>query len=207
MKSQAQSTVLLSGLLLTLPAYAHHPMGGMMPTNFSQGMLSGLGHPIIGVDHLAFILMIGLLSAALSGAARYLVPGAFITATILGTGVHMMSVNLPIPELIIAFSVLSAGVLVLLRKELSGLLLGLGVAGFGIFHGYAYGETVIGAEATPVVSYLIGFSLIQYALIMGVGFAMKKMAARSETFQIVVSRSAATISAFVGAFFLISNFA
>ncbi|PKO63289.1 MAG: urease accessory protein UreJ, partial [Betaproteobacteria bacterium HGW-Betaproteobacteria-17] len=45
-----------TGLLLvaSTSALAHHPMGGMTPQTLSQGLLSGLGHPVIGLDHLAF---------------------------------------------------------------------------------------------------------------------------------------------------------
>ena len=38
------------------PAFAHHAMDGQMPTSFAQGLLSGLAHPVIGPDHLAFII-------------------------------------------------------------------------------------------------------------------------------------------------------
>jgi urease accessory protein len=182
-------------------------MGGMMPTNFIQGMLSGLGHPIIGLDHFAFILLIGLLAVTLSGASRLLVPGSFIAATILGTGVHMMSMDLPIPEIIIAFSVLTAGILVLLRKSVPTFLLGIGVAGFGLFHGFAYGESVVGAEASPVVAYLIGLSLIQFAIVTSVVFGMTKLANRSEHFQNLVSKGTATAGTIIGALFLAMNFA
>ncbi len=40
--------------------YAHHVMGGRMPATFAEGLLSGLGHPVIGIDHLAFIVAVGL---------------------------------------------------------------------------------------------------------------------------------------------------
>ena len=36
-------------------AMAHHAMGGRMPANFFEGFISGLAHPIIGLDHFAFI--------------------------------------------------------------------------------------------------------------------------------------------------------
>ena len=42
------------------PAAAHHVMGGRTPATFTQGLLSGLGHPIIGVDHLAFVVAVGI---------------------------------------------------------------------------------------------------------------------------------------------------
>ncbi|MET0472193.1 MAG: HupE/UreJ family protein, partial [Xanthobacteraceae bacterium] len=47
-------------LLMTESASAHHVMGGRTPTTFVEGFLSGLGHPVIGPDHLAFLLAIGV---------------------------------------------------------------------------------------------------------------------------------------------------
>jgi urease accessory protein len=34
----------------------------------------------------------------------------------------------------------------------------------GLFHGYAYGEAIVGAQMTPLVAYLLGFTLIQYVV-------------------------------------------
>ncbi len=34
------------------PAFAHHPLGGEAPQTIANGLLSGVGHPIIGFDHL-----------------------------------------------------------------------------------------------------------------------------------------------------------
>ena len=53
------------------PALAHHPMGGRMPATFTDGLLSGLGHPIIGLDHLAAVLAIGCLAARIAPASRW----------------------------------------------------------------------------------------------------------------------------------------
>src|SRR5262249_57584778 len=46
--------------LATVPAFAHHMMGGRTPSTFMEGLLSGLGHPVIGLDHLAFLLAVGV---------------------------------------------------------------------------------------------------------------------------------------------------
>jgi urease accessory protein len=47
-------TILIGALvvvcLLAEPAFAHHPMGGLTPATFADGLLSGLGHPVIGLD-------------------------------------------------------------------------------------------------------------------------------------------------------------
>ena len=48
-------------------AFAHHPLGGMIPQNFMQGFLSGIGHPVIGFDHLAFVVAVGLIAASKEG--------------------------------------------------------------------------------------------------------------------------------------------
>lgn len=40
------------------------------------------------------------------------------------------------------------------------------VAGF--FHGLAFSETVIGAEATPILAYIIGLMLVQISLLFSV---------------------------------------
>ena len=64
------------------PALAHHPLGGSLPTNFWHGFLSGIGHPVIGIDHLAFIIAVGIASAFLKD--RYLMPAVFIAATVVG---------------------------------------------------------------------------------------------------------------------------
>ena len=50
-RSARLSLVVLT--LSTTDAFAHHVMGGRMPATFTEGILSGLGHPIIGLDHLA----------------------------------------------------------------------------------------------------------------------------------------------------------
>jgi urease accessory protein len=34
----------------------------------------------------------------------------------------------------------------------------------GLFHGYAYGESIFGAETTPLLAYLIGFTTVQLAI-------------------------------------------
>jgi len=38
----------------------------------------------------------------------------------------------------------------------------------GVFHGYAYGEAVVGAEPTPIFAYLVGLALVQAAIAVAV---------------------------------------
>jgi urease accessory protein len=143
-------------------AAAHHMMGGELPGTFSQGLLSGLGHPVIGLDHLAFVVAVGLLSA--QHVRGYLMPAVFLAAMIGGVGLHLALLTIPAVELAIALSVLLLGVVVAWRRDLA-LPAKLAIyAAAGIFHGYAYGESIVGAEPTPLAAYFAGLLIIQYAI-------------------------------------------
>ena len=158
------SSVLLSISLLTAsPALAHHPNGGEIPSNFVQGFLSGIGHPVIGIDHLVFVVAIGLL-AALSKKLGMVIPIAFVAATALGTVIHLQSIDLPVPELIISASVLVMGIFLAQQKQVDLAIIAVVGAIAGIFHGYAYGEAIVGAETTALGAYLLGFCSIQLVI-------------------------------------------
>lgn len=155
--------LLLLGFFGVVPsASAHHLMGGKVPANFFEGFLSGLAHPVIGLDHLAFVVAIGLLSIKQVRGA--LIPLFFVVAAMAGTGLHVMRFDLPLDEIAIALSVIALGVFLALGKQLSFPILAGLAAIAGLFHGYAFGESIVGAEMAPLVAYLLGFSVIQYTI-------------------------------------------
>ena len=156
--------------LTTLPASAHHPLGGETPGNFVDGLLSGIGHPIVGIDHLAFVIAVGI--AATFTARPILMPLAFVIATMAGTLLHLASIGLPLVEVIIAASVATLGALLLSGRSVPTGLFAAIFAFAGLFHGHAYGEAVFGAEATPVIAYLLGFGLVQWAIAVGAGLVL-----------------------------------
>ena len=55
-------TVTVASTTIIQPALAHHPFGGETPRTIAEGLLSGLGHPVIGLDHLAFTVAIGTIA-------------------------------------------------------------------------------------------------------------------------------------------------
>ncbi|MDE0780520.1 MAG: HupE/UreJ family protein [Alphaproteobacteria bacterium] len=160
-------------LLIAVPAYAHHPMGGLTPSTFVEGLLSGIGHPIIGIDHLAFVIGIGLAASFLSRGLA--MPAFFVGATLLGTGIHLLAVNLPIVEVVISASVLLLGVMIATKRSQPPLIWASLFVVAGIFHGYAYGEAIVSAESTPLVAYLVGFAITQY-LVAGAAFLIARKA-------------------------------
>jgi|JI10StandDraft_1071094.scaffolds.fasta_scaffold244584_2 urease accessory protein len=145
-------------------AMAHHAMDGRLPDGPVAGLLSGLGHPVIGFDHLAFVVGIGVLAAvARLGSGPVL---GFVGGTLAGCLVHVAGAGLPLAEVAIGLSLLVlAGLVALGRSPWPGRLAVLALA--GLFHGYAYGESIVGAEPAALGAYLVGFSLIQAAIALG----------------------------------------
>jgi urease accessory protein len=171
-------SALFLSCLMAVPAGAHHPFGGDIPSNGLEGFLSGLGHPVIGLDHLAFVIAIGLLAATKQNG--FWLPIAFLCTAVVGTSIHLANVNLPAAEALIAISVLLFGIILVLPKQPSlPILVGLGMVA-GLFHGYAYGEAIVGAAVAPLVAYLIGFTLIQLLIALGFYFIAKRILHRTE---------------------------
>ncbi len=197
----AATTAIMTLGLPTL-AFAHHPMGGMTPSTFGEGFLSGIGHPIIGIDHLAFVVLVGLAAAFLT--ARYLAPLAFIAGTIVGCLIITQGIVLPYAELVITGSVVLLGGLVMSGRQIPSALYVPIFAVAGIFHGGAYGEAIIGAEPTPLFAYLAGFALVQYGVAIGAGFAVQKIWHATEA-AAASPRIAAAVAAGVGLAFFVEN--
>ena len=157
--------IVLAGLpflLAATPASAHHVMDGALPATFMQGLLSGIGHPVIGLDHFAFVVALGVAAAFMR--TVWAPPLAAVAGMAAGCLFAVGSVTLPMVEPVVALSVLLLGGMVLFGR---GLPASAGAALFafaGLFHGAAYGAAVIGAETTPIVAYLIGFSAVQMAI-------------------------------------------
>ena len=154
--------VLAIMMVVAEPVWAHHVMDGKLPQTFLQGLLSGFGHPVIGVDHLAAIVGVGIL-AALAGRSAAVVL-AFSVAVIAGVGLHLSRIDLPASELFVGLTTLLIGALVILRQSMSAGRALLLFAIAGLVHGYALGESIVGAEASPLVAYLLGLLVIQTAI-------------------------------------------
>ena len=144
------------------PAFAHHVMGGRMPATFGEGFLSGLGHPVIGLDHLAAVVAVGCLAAAHRSASALVV--AFVLAMMGGVALHLHGTTVPGAEILVALTVLALGLLMVLRRDMSAGAAVVLFAMVGVIHGYALGESIFGAERTPIYAYLIGLAVIQIAI-------------------------------------------
>jgi urease accessory protein len=155
-------TTVLMALWMAPPALAHHPMGGNVPSTFIEGFLSGLAHPIIGIDHFVFIIASGLLATVKR--QGLLIPLTFVTSTLVGTGFHYAGLDLPGVELLVSGTILMFGILLTRKDDLKTVTVLVLSTLAGMCHGYAYGEAILGAQTTSLLAYLIGFTIIQLGI-------------------------------------------
>ena len=168
-----------ASMAVTTPAFAHHMMDGKVPTTFVEGLLSGLAHPVIGPDHFAFIVAIGLAAAVVPGGIALIL--AFVAASGAGVLAHVAELNIPGAEALVAATVVVAGSLVAFGRGVGALpWLVLGVLA-GLLHGYAFGEAIVGADRAVLGSYLLGLTIVSIAVAIGVmQFARAVLAPRAD---------------------------
>ena len=193
----------VTAALAAAPAWAHHFMDNALPGTLVEGLLSGLGHPLIGVDHAAFIIATGYLLARV--AAGMWGVAALIAGSLLGAALHLDGVDIVGGEIGVALSVVVAGGLLIGRWQIGlGWLVG-GLALAGALHGHAYGEAIFGAEATPLGAYLVGFTLTQLGVAAAAFYAHRRLIAAREAWSGPVSAGLGAAAGAVGIVFLAIN--
>lgn len=187
--------------LIATPALAHHPLGGMPMETFAHGLLSGAGHPVLGFDHLFFVALMGM--AAVFTGQRLLAPAAYIAAMLLGCAAMYAGLGLPLTEIVIVASLLALGGVVLSGRALSLPVALTLFAGFGLFHGSAFGGSIAAQEGgvggAVLLGYLLGLGVIQYLIALGAGWLAEKVLGAT-TAQAVNARLAGAMVAGVGVF-------
>ncbi|MBW4614672.1 MAG: HupE/UreJ family protein [Desmonostoc vinosum HA7617-LM4] len=131
--------------------------------NCWEGLLWGLANPVIGLDCLTVIFAIGLLSAVVVRGAA--IARCFFLATLLGMMIHLLQLNLPGVEIAIAISVIAFGRMLISNHLNFVILVLLGVCA-GLFQGYVGTKDIVDAETITIVTYILGFSLTQFAVVM-----------------------------------------
>ena len=142
--------IIIFTMLLTLPEIAFAHSGGT-----EGAFMSGLGHPVLGLDHLLAMLSVGILSAQMGGKAIWSVPLTFVIVMLGGGVLGMNDIHVFSVELGIAISVILLGIAIASEKKLAPSLAMLFVGVFAVFHGHAHG-TEMPYLAEPVL-YTLGF--------------------------------------------------
>lgn len=173
--SAAMLALLLSpGAVMAHPG--HDEAGG--------GLLAGLLHPLLGLDHLLAMLGVGLWSSQGAsptwGRSRFSIlasPSSFVAAMVAGAALAIAGWTLPWIEYWVAASLLALGACLVMASR-SGGIAPLAMAGlFGLAHGAAHGAE-LPAMAEPF-AYVAGFSLSTVALLSAGTRAGKWLAERN----------------------------
>lgn len=149
----AAQKFLLSALLLTCAfgANAHEAAG------LAGGFTSGFVHPLLGLDHVAAMVAVGLWGAVLGGSAIWLLPVVFPLVMAFGGALGVVGIPLPSVEIGIALSALVLGCMVLFATRpplwAAAIIVGL----FAVFHGHAHGTEL--PEAASPLAFSVGFVL------------------------------------------------
>lgn len=164
----------LAALATALPgaALAHHPMGGQAPSTWMEGLLSGVGHPVLGLDHLAFVVGLGCLAAVDARWRR--LTFAFAAPVAPGVLAHVAGVGLGPQELYVALSLVMLGAALALERRLVGWGLVAFAAAAGFFHGYAFGEAVGGSGPATVAAYALGLTGTVLGLALAVSETLRR---------------------------------
>ena len=142
-------TILLIQLLLTGPVMAH-TQGGL-----TGGFISGLSHPISGLDHVVAMVAVGLWGAFLGAPAIWLLPIVFPVVMAFGGILGIIGVPVPSVEIGIALSAVVLGLCVAFALKPPLWIAALIVAAFAIFHGHAHGTEL--PAAADAYAYATGF--------------------------------------------------
>ena len=128
------------------------------------GLLDGLLHPVLGIDHLLAMVVVGTLAYLLRDRLPWTaLPAVFVGGMAIGGALGVAGVSVGATELLVAASVALLGVVLLAatsRVEVRSLAVVVAVA--ALFHGLAHGGEVPVA-ASPVL-YVAGFLAATAAL-------------------------------------------
>ena len=159
------ATVAVCAIVLFWPiaAWAHVGPGE------AGGFVTGLLHPISGLDHVLAMVAVGLWGAQLRMPAIWVLPVAFPLVMALGGLLGLLGIPLPGVEVGIAVSAIVLGIMVLgaVKPPLWVALVLVSV--FAIFHGHAHGTELPAGQSG--LEYSLGF-VIATGLLHACGIAI-----------------------------------
>ena len=165
---KAKYSLALFGLLAyvtILPVAEAHTFGSQ-----GAGLMAGLTHPFVGLDHLLAMFAVGIWAGQLGGRAVWLIPLTFVSVMAVAATLASFGLLLPLMEPAIACSVLVLGLLIAGSVRLPTSVGALLVSLFAVFHGYAHGLEL--PQAASPILYGAGFVLATALLHgLGIGFA------------------------------------
>ncbi len=135
------------------------------------GFLSGMAHPISGLDHVVAMVAVGLWGAFLGAPAIWLLPVVFPVVMAAGGVLGILGVTIPSVEVGIALSAVVLGLCVALTLRPPLWIAAVVVGAFAIFHGHAHGTELPGSA--NAFAYAAGFVIATGLLhLAGIAFSL-----------------------------------
>jgi len=145
--------------LVSPPLYAH--TGGHIDPSLVSGML----HPLTGIDHLLVLLAVGLIAAKQGGKALFMFPAVFFGLMAAGALLSAVGLQIPFVESFISLSLVAFGLLITISQQQRAQLLFLSVSFFAVFHGYAHAAEI--PSGSNAVWYFSSLMLMSLAICLG----------------------------------------
>jgi len=175
----------------------------MVPVTFAEGLLSGLGHSVIGPEHLAAVIAVGCLAASQRRAAWLAI--GYVLAMLIGAAAHIGEATVAGAEIFVAASVVGLGLALIRARPVRIDVAAALFACAGLLHGYALGESIAGAQAAPLYGYFIGLALIQSSIALA-ALQMTRMLAARTALQPTMIRVLGAVVVGVGLVVLVQQF-
>jgi urease accessory protein len=156
---------LIAALFLVSPSLYAHTGGHIDPS-----LVSGLLHPLTGIDHLLVLLAVGLIAAKQGGKALFMFPAVFFGLMAAGALLSAVGLQIPFVESFIALSLVAFGLLVGgvgwgSDSVTQHLRLFLGISFFAVFHGYAHAAEI--PAGSNAAWYFPSLMLMSLAICLG----------------------------------------
>ena len=165
--------LLISAAAMPLAALAHTGVDAGM----HHGFMTGVMHPLTGLDHLAAMLAVGLWSALVARRAwpdLLWAPAGFAAMLLVGALVGLQGLEVPGVEPMIAASLLVMGLLVATRLRVLGPVAALLVGAFAAFHGLAHGYELAGEPGAAItLAGMLSATVLLHAAGIGLGWALR----------------------------------
>ncbi len=147
------------------PSMAHSGDG------YGGGFVAGFTHPIVGWDHVAAMVAVGLWGAFLGSPAIWALPIVFPLVMAFGAVIGIAELPLPAVETGIALSAVVLGLMIVFAVRPPLWVAAIIVGAFAIFHGYAHGTEL--PSTVNAFAYAVGFVIATGLLhLIGIGFGV-----------------------------------
>lgn len=170
----ARKTLMLSLLCLVSLAFTATAHAHADAVSLAGGFSTGFMHPVLGWDHVAAMVAVGLWGAFLGERAVWTLPVVFPVVMAAGGVMGLLGLPMPFVEQGIAFSAIVIGAMIATATRAPLWVAALVVGAFAIFHGYAHGAEL--PEAANPLLYTAGFMVATGLLHVGgilVGLAVR----------------------------------